>query len=591
MKKPDILACALGMLLTCTSARAELLAYEPFATGGSDYALGNVVGQNPASFGFSGAWARTQPGQPATFEVIAPALGVTGNPGLGGAARFTATLTPGALPEDPPTNTFPNFTRSLSAPLAQSVLYYSLMFRQDDLSATQRSEFRLVGPDGDVRIGTNANAISLDSNLPDAVSLGTVDSAQVGIAQQWVVKIDSANGTATFWKNPGYGLIEDPLDEPTQTLSFTPGTYSFTSIHVTCFVNGEGTRTATYDEIKIGETIADVTAAPTPPTGDIVAYEPFDLGTGAYETGNLVGQDSSTFGMIGNWSRNRAAIDIGTSAAVIDTTLSRPEFSSSGGAAQVTVQRIEGVPQFTNFQRSLAYPLTDDVIYFSVFYVLNSAGATQRSELRLNGPQGFLSIGTNNALLELRSNIGGNGGQSFNNLAGGIGATQQLLVKADRTTGTFSFWLNPGVDLMEDPAVPSQSITFEAPESWTFNNVFITGFTNGNALSPPPSTNTRISTFDEIRVGRTINSVTSAVVFPVIQLPMLAIETLNPSGARLTITGNPGEEFQLSESTDLGIMDDWEPLGDPLVIPEPGVIQVDDATAEPRRFYRLGVDP
>ncbi len=595
MKKPRILASALGLLLTCASARAELLAYEPFATGGSDYTPGNVVGQDPASFGFSGAWARTQPGQSATFEVVSQPLGVTNNPGLGGAARFIATQTPGVLPEDPPTDTFPNFTRLLSAPLTQSVVYYSLLFRQDDASASQRSEFRLVGPDGDVRIGTNTNAISLGSTLPDAVTPGAVDSAQVGTAQQWVVKIDSAGGTATFWKNPGYGLGTDPLT-PTQTLSFTPGAYSFTSIHVTCFVNGAGTRTATYDEFMIGENIADVTATQAPPAGDVIAYEPFATGGTNYVAAtppptSIVGQGPATFGFINAWKQNNTL-----STATVDATpLTYAGKSFGNGSVTVSTTGATTNP-VSFFSRPLAYTPTSNVFYASLLYKV-TANTNGRSEFRLytgDTTGDFLSIGSNFLNLRFETNIGaGNQNATLNPSPAPISlnTVQQWVVKVDNTTpdtpSVLTFFVNPGYDLTTDPTLtPTNSLQITLNNNDKFSPNFMI-LKNGLQSAV---TGTRTSTFDALRLGKTINSVTSSVVFPLTDLPLISIKPRDPSGANLTLSGSPGAEINIDYSTTLDI-GSWLPLGTTVTIPGGGSIVVEDPATDPKRFYRASVAP
>ncbi len=269
MKKSRILASTVGLLLTCGSARAELLAYEPFATDGADYAPGTIVGQSPFSFGLSGPWINTRPQDPVTLEIVPSSIDVAGFTATGGSARMSGT-------NNSTEYIYPIFRRSLASTAAGDVLYFSFFFRQNDKTTSQRNYLRLAGPNGQwVDLGTNNGGLDLRSNLnvdttvtPPAGSTSQFKNyGGNNTIEQLVVKIDRPGNTVKFWRNPGIGLTADPAAAADAMLNITGGTRSasFNVIELSCGMantaGGTLTRVATFDEIRIGRTIDDVTSA------------------------------------------------------------------------------------------------------------------------------------------------------------------------------------------------------------------------------------------------------------------------------------------------------------------------------------------
>jgi hypothetical protein len=72
--------------------------------------------------------------------------------------------------------------------------------------------------------------------------------------------------------------------------------------------------------------------------------------------------------------------------------------------------------------------------------------------------------------------------------------------------------------------------------------------------------------------------------------PKLGIASIN-GGVRLTFATLPGRSYQLQSSLNLGT---WSPFGAPTITPAnaaPGLLQIDDTSGLPKRFYRMVISP
>lgn len=72
--------------------------------------------------------------------------------------------------------------------------------------------------------------------------------------------------------------------------------------------------------------------------------------------------------------------------------------------------------------------------------------------------------------------------------------------------------------------------------------------------------------------------------------PKLGIASIN-GGVRLTFATLPGRSYQLQSSLNLGT---WSPFGTPTITPAnaaPGLLQIDDTSGLPKRFYRMVISP
>jgi hypothetical protein len=248
-------ATLIGLLLACPAARGQVVAYEGF-----DYATGqNLQGQAGGS-GFAGPWALGLNSNPNTLvaagSLSAGALATTGNSATATVASFAVN----------------RYQRTLAAPLGADGTTRWLSFVMSRTGIETSAGGIVFGSPAPV-IGTAQGLLVGDPSPNDFYSLSRLpstttpptSSSTVPVANRalLVVRMLFAPGDDTFdlFVNPTPG---GPVPTtPNATLSFDLGTNN-TLVELLAVTNPSGSVTLALDELRFGNTFADVTPVPEP---------------------------------------------------------------------------------------------------------------------------------------------------------------------------------------------------------------------------------------------------------------------------------------------------------------------------------------
>ena len=260
------LACVL--YTAAPSANAALMAYEGFNYSSGS---GNLTGQN-GGFGWNGAWQTVVNG---SSSVIGGSLIAGGNAPAGydshstGNAAFTPNGTRAGRPLDLSAGGifgqkgYLNGNGNIGA--AGKTIYISFL-QQPNIANNNYYEFEIHR--GDLNDPGRVGGVGCDTGGSSSVYLRTPAAAQtlIGPASTsvsfYVVRIDftGGNDTVSVYQNP-----TSATEPATPTLvESSAGDMSFSGISFGAFVNGA---TVAHDEVRIGETWADVTSPGTYSTG------------------------------------------------------------------------------------------------------------------------------------------------------------------------------------------------------------------------------------------------------------------------------------------------------------------------------------
>jgi hypothetical protein len=263
MKIPNPFLLLGALLAFAPLLHAQLLANDPFLTGGTGYSPGvTVVGQNPTVPGFSGAWVAQFDG---TNVVSASSLAYSA-PGYaapsGGSLSITAAARIGRLFDV--TNPFNS----------NGTVYLSFLMQVSDSSVYKAFELNSGGDDGtrafqlgvastgDFPNSTNFG-FRINNNASLSGSLGAYDSG----VHLFVIRFDLTSAalgdSVTAWMDPSISSTGDPSG------GLTISGFDLSSVdrfYLSSF-GGAGAGT-NYDEIRMGGTFQDVTtgAVPEPTT-------------------------------------------------------------------------------------------------------------------------------------------------------------------------------------------------------------------------------------------------------------------------------------------------------------------------------------
>lgn len=241
------------------SARAAVDAYEPFNyTAPGDPLNGKTGG---GEVGFSAPWAGAPQFQIGTGSLSAPGAGPS--PVVGNRAALPTAITDGS--------TFPSITRNLSTTIgtAGTTKFLSFLLRPEGTLGQGNAggyfgvELRGSGPDlyvGFLNNGSNDLGMNTSGGGGD---VGSGVDAVSGTTYLMVVRLDfvAGNDTATLYVNPtpggaapASGTVKNDIDltNVTQLGLTASGAFSV-------------------DEIRIGDTFADVTPVPEPTTVGAIA--------------------------------------------------------------------------------------------------------------------------------------------------------------------------------------------------------------------------------------------------------------------------------------------------------------------------------
>ena len=269
---------AAAALITVPPAHGALLAYDPFATGGSDYTVGPIAGQNPTTLGFTGAWAKYDGGGDASVAAtgltdsrLSPP-GSGGSMDAGGLARthraFSTTYgTDG-------TTLWASYL--MAAPSYTASTWRGVAFGNGP--GTSPGEYVLDiawdGYGGLPGSGIGANMMIL-FNRPDWTGTGTSYTPTAGATNLMLLKFAFGAGdsdSVTLWINPA-----DVSSEAALGAGWTLAGHDFAFNRLWIEDNAGGAAT-TCDEIRIGDTLGDALGDPDGP-GLAITDVRFDAAT------------------------------------------------------------------------------------------------------------------------------------------------------------------------------------------------------------------------------------------------------------------------------------------------------------------------
>jgi hypothetical protein len=258
MKKTYLLTLAAA--LCAASANAAIVAYDGFVTGtdpsAGEYTVGTSVlgGQNPTVTGWTGQWNLGT----GNGNILSAGLNYTGLTTTGGAvqsegnARFGRDLTTA-------------FSNSTSGTFYMSVLiqvtavntsYRSFELHNGGLSDENRTLQIAVGEGA---TGSNF-ALRINNDDTKKIDLGANDTAVNLFVMKFDFSTSSNSDTVTLWRNP-----EDLTSESGSTIDANLTGFDM-QFNITSLARFSSGGVILMDELKIGQTWADVAAVPEPST-------------------------------------------------------------------------------------------------------------------------------------------------------------------------------------------------------------------------------------------------------------------------------------------------------------------------------------
>ncbi|HXI69261.1 MAG TPA: autotransporter-associated beta strand repeat-containing protein [Verrucomicrobiae bacterium] len=387
---------AYAAILAPASSRAALMAYEGF-----NYSSGsaNLTGLN-GGFGWKGAWQGVNNGS-SSVQAGSLAAGANAPSGydslsVGNSAispnntrtgRFLDTTTGGSFGVKGYINGGGNIGAS------GKTIYISFMQQPNGTTSYYEFEFHRGNLGDPGRIGGIGN----DSGANTSVYLRVPSAGQTAIGAGstsvnfYVVRIDflGGNDAVRVYQNP------TSASEPaTATLTNSAaGDMSFNGLSFGCFNNG---RTVAHDEIRVGETWADV------------------VSPGAYSAGNWDGGGTdNNWSTGGNWDNNVVPVFATSLTFAGGTRLNNTNDLTGVFANSITFDSAAGA--FTLNGNNLG--LNGNI----AFNANPSASITQTINLPLT-PSGSFTIDTRtNGNLTINGNIAGSGGTLTQTSTGNVG--------------------------------------------------------------------------------------------------------------------------------------------------------------------------
>lgn len=259
-------------LLTGWSS-AALLAHEPFTIGGNaaagEYATSTLIGQNPTTPGYSGAWDK--PGFAANQGPQSNGLSYSNSSGT------LATSGGGVYVSD---NNI-RLGRNLSAPVTASTnatIYLSFLMKMDSVAGVYRSiELHNGGFDdgpnrvlqvghgsgGDFIDGNSNYGLRLFNSSSFRVDLGAADAAVNLFVLRFDLSDQNNGDSLTIWRNPTLGVEPGSSSGSLSGFNMEFDRTSFSRFGATAPPEGPYTG-YDVDEFRLGSTFASVTPIPEP---------------------------------------------------------------------------------------------------------------------------------------------------------------------------------------------------------------------------------------------------------------------------------------------------------------------------------------
>lgn len=387
---------ALSQAIICNESSAALMSYDGF-----NYSVGsgNLSGQN-GGFGWSGSWQTINNGSSSVqgSSLVAGANAPTGYDSLStGNSAFTPNNTRSGRRLD--TSAGSSFgvkgyvDGNGNIGTAGKTIYISFLQQPNDTTSYYEFEFHR----GDLGDPGRVAGIGNDSGGNTDVYLRVPSAGQTSIGpgnnsvNLYVVRIDfqGGNDNVTVYRNPT--SASEPV---TPTLAFSgAGDMSFNGISFGCFNNG---RTVAHDEIRLGESWADVTS-------------PGTYSMGIWDGGGANNNWSAT----GNWDNNVLPVFPVSLYFAGTTRLTNTNDLSAIGAQSITFDSAAG-----------AFSLNGNSLGLSgnIGFSANPASlTTQTINLPLAPSANFLVDTRTNGNIIINGNIAGPGSELTQTSTGNAG--------------------------------------------------------------------------------------------------------------------------------------------------------------------------
>jgi len=261
-------ACALAFAMD-SGAQAQILANDPFLTGGANYTVGVVVGQNPAVTGFNGAWYNSGDGPGGTIS--STSLSYTAPTG------YSETPGAGNLSQGNDYRSYRNFSSGVTSAFGATSGTIWMSFELQlagGVSGYQAVEIS-QNPDayrflqiGYSSLGDFENSTDFGITVNNTAS-GTT-SGVFGAADSnthlFVLELNLASGandTLNAWEDPTSMAGSTPTGGTEVSLSGFSINDPITEFSLGSFV-GSGSMDTELSEVRMGDTLADITAVPEP---------------------------------------------------------------------------------------------------------------------------------------------------------------------------------------------------------------------------------------------------------------------------------------------------------------------------------------
>lgn len=301
-------------LLAFLPSHAAPAAEESFLTGGGDYALGALVGQNVASTGFTGAWLPAFGGA-GSPDVIS--TGLTYSDGTndmvvgGGAIDYSADGRVGRLLAQPYTNATTGAVYFSVLIKVNSSLpdYRGFELHQGGFDDNSNRVLQIVTGEPGVGLTDSSYVLRMFNNGALVVDLGESDTEANLFVGRIDFSADPSSDAITIWRNP-----EDLQDEGGSTIDGTLTGFDL-RIDRASFARFGGADSLQFDEVRFGTAWTDVTTVVDPADTDN------DGMLDSYETANglTVGIDDSLEDLDMDGSINLEEFTRNTRANVADT--------------------------------------------------------------------------------------------------------------------------------------------------------------------------------------------------------------------------------------------------------------------------------
>jgi hypothetical protein len=267
IKSPSLSVLSLaGILAFSGTSVAQTIGYDPFAIGAApengEYTLGNLVGQDTTIASWAGIWDEA---------FVAPSAQVVGT-GLGysnGSGTVASTGGSVNLLGTPASRDSRILTTGFNNAFVGTV-YMSFMIQLEDVDNSYRA-FELhqnTANDGDrkFQIGTGEQGsanffvrLFNENNFGFFADLGTSNTDVNFFVAKWVFGDTNDADSLTLWMNP-----EDLASEDGSVPDYFKNNFNMEFNRTTFAAFGSGG--ATWDEMRLGNTFADVTTVPEPQT-------------------------------------------------------------------------------------------------------------------------------------------------------------------------------------------------------------------------------------------------------------------------------------------------------------------------------------